>query len=108
MKHIAYTFSNDDIEAVSFALSLLPSLRLEKNEVQADINYQLCCSALKKLSERSSEFLPNEFRVIFAAVQAVQLINQGVLDADAATKKTCARYLFTVNKLVSMFDVNFS
>lgn len=105
MKNIKYSFSDADIDAITYALSILPSLGLEDNAVQANINYQLCVSAGSKLIKRDTSILPNEFRVISCALQAVQLINQGGLSADEETKQECARYLFTVNKLVSVFDV---
>ena len=47
MKHISYSFSNSDIEAITFALTVLPSLELEETEAQAAINYQCCCSGRK-------------------------------------------------------------
>lgn len=51
---------------------------------------------------------PNEFRVILASLQAVQLINQGELEVDQETKQKCSSYLFTVNKLVSVFNKQMS
>lgn len=84
MKHISYSFSNSDIEAITFALTILPSLGIEETEAQAAINYQCCCSAGEKL------------------------INQGELEVDQETKQKCSSYLFTVNKLVSVFDKQMS
>lgn len=104
MKHIAYCFNDSDIEVITFALTILPSLDVEETELQASINYQCCCSAGEKLIKRDMNITPNEFRVILLSLQAVQLINQGVLEADQETKKKCGDYLFTVNKLVSVFD----
>lgn len=105
MKHISYSFSNSDIEAITFALTVLPSLELEETEAQAAINYQCCCSAGEKLLTHNAKNLsPNEFRVILASLQAVQLINQGELEVSQETKQKCISYLFTVNKLVSVFD----
>lgn len=105
MKNINYSFSDTDIDAITYALSILPSLGLDDNAVQANVNYQLCVSAGSKLIKRDTNILPNEFRVILCSLQAVQLINQGGLSVDAETKKECARYLFTVNKLVAALDV---
>ncbi len=108
MKHITYSFSDSDIEVITFALTILPSLGIEETEVQAVINYQCCCSAGEKLIKRDANITPNEFRVILASLQAVQLINQGQLEVDQETKKKCSSYLFTVNKLVSVFDKQMS
>lgn len=105
MKTIEYSFSDSDIDAITYALSILPSLGLEDNALQANINYQLCASARSKLIKHDTNILPNELRVISCALQAVQLINQGGLSTDTETKKECTHYLFTVNKLVAVFDV---
>lgn len=104
MKYISYALSDSDIEVIAFALSILPSLGLEETEVQADINYQCCCSAMEKLINHDRDILPNERRVIQASLQAIQLINQGKLDVDHEIKQKCSGYLFSVNKLVSAFD----
>ena len=49
MSHISYAFNHSDIEATAYALTVLPRLGLAESEAQAEINYQLCCSAAKKL-----------------------------------------------------------
>ena len=108
MKHITYSFSDSDIEVITFALTVLPSLELEETEAQAIINYQCCRSAGEKLIKHDKNITPNEFRVISASLEAVQLINQGCLNVDPETKKRCNDYLFTVNKLVSFFDKQLS
>ena len=108
MKHISYSFSTSDVDTILFTLSILPALGFEETEAQAAINYQCCCSASKKLTEHSTDITPNEFRVIYASLQAAQLINRGDLEVDAETREKCNNYLFSINKLVSAFDVQFS
>lgn len=108
MKRITYTFSDSDIKVITFALAILPSLGLEETEAQAAINYQCCRSAGEKLIKRDKNITPNEFRVISASLEAVQLINQGFLEVDQETKKKCNSYLFAVNKLVYAFDKQMS
>lgn len=108
MKHISYSFSDSDTEAITFALTLLPSLGLEDTQAQATIKYQCCCSAIEKLVKHDTNITPNEFRVIFASLQAVQFINSGEFKVDFETKQKCSAYLFTVNKLVSVFDKQMS
>ena len=98
MKHISYSFSNSDIEAITFALTILPSLGIEETEAQAAINYQCCCSAGEKLLKHDTNIAPNEFRVILASLQAVQLINQGELEVDQETKQKCSSY-FTLTAI---------
>lgn len=104
MKSANYQLTNGDIEVILFALSVLPLLGLEKSNAQADINQRLCISASEKLINRETDFSSNELRVIFASLNVLQLINQGVYEADPEIKKKCSIYLFSINKLVSVFD----
>lgn len=94
------SLSASDIEAIAFALSVLPSLGMEDNAVQAAVNRQCCVAASSKVTRGDANLSANEFRVLYSAVQAVQIINSGGLSAVSADiKKQCNRYLFTVNKL---------
>lgn len=79
MKHISYSFSNSDIEAITFALTVLPSLELEETEAQAAINYQCCCSAGEKLLKHDTNIAPNEFRVILASFKPSSLLTRANL-----------------------------
>lgn len=109
MKHIDYSFSNSDIDTILFTLSILPSLDLEETEAQAIINYQLCNSAIEKLTTNPNiDISSNEFRIIFASLQAAQLIIKDELSVDSETKSECCKYIFSVNKLVSILEPYFS
>ena len=105
MKSVKYSLNDTDIEAITFALSILPSLHLEDDELQADINSQLCESAGVKLLCHNFNISANEGRVISCALQAVQLINTGDLSVSSEIKEKCKGYLFTVNKLSSVFEL---
>ena len=94
MSHISYAFNHSDIEATAYALTVLPRLGLAESEAQAEINYQLCCSAAKKLINHATDITPDEFRTIIAALQAAKLIILG----------ECKSYFFTINKLLSTFE----
>lgn len=104
MKNFSYSFTEADIKAITYALSILPSMNIEQNDAQAEINYQLCISAGTKLIKHKNNFSANEVRIIYCSLQAVQLINSGKLNADADVKKECANYFFTINKLLSDFE----
>ena len=98
MSHISYAFNHSDIEATAYALTVLPRLGL------AEINYQLCCSAAKKLINHATDITPDEFRTIIAALQAAKLIILGDIEVDAKTCSECKSYFFTINKLLSTFE----
>ncbi len=105
MKHIEYSLSNQDIEVILFTLSVLPSLGLESSETQSEINYLNCLSAGKKLISRSTNFSPNELRVICASLRAALCISRHEFKTDAETLKKCNDYFFSINRLSSVFDL---
>ena len=83
MSKFEYSLSDSDIQAITFALELFPSLELEgDNEIQANINYQLCLSVGRKIIHHEPNISANEFRVVYCALQAVQLINSNDLDVE--------------------------
>lgn len=104
MSHISYAFNHSDIEATAYALTVLPRLGLAESEAQAEINYQLCCSAAKKLIDHDTDITPDEFRTIIAALQAAKLIILGDIEVDATTRSECKSHFFTINKLLSIFE----
>lgn len=104
MSHISYAFNNSDIEATAYALTVLPKLGLTESDAQAEINYQLCCSAAKKLIDHDMNITPDEFRTIIAALQAAKLIILGDIEVDVNTRGECKSYFFTINKLLSAFE----
>lgn len=108
MKPVKYQLTSGDIETILCVLSILPSLGLEDTDVQAEINYQCCISAAQKLTSRNPNLSHNDFRIIFGSLKAAQLIIQGEYEVDAETKKECVDHLFTINKLVSVFEPDFS
>lgn len=108
-KTFSYSFSESDIDIILFTLSIFPSLNLEDTIVQANINCQCCISAGEKLISHRTDITPNELRVIAASLKAAQLIAQGVYHVDDEnTKNKCNSYLFSINKLVSIFSGLFS
>lgn len=97
--------SKSDVKAILVTLSILPSISVEgSTDAQENINYALCVSAGEKLIKRRSDLTSNEFRVILASLLAGQMINRGELEVDAETKKECSDHLFTINRLVSVFE----
>lgn len=105
MKTINFNISKSDVETLLFSLSVLPSIVLEEvNNIQHEINTSCCLSSSEKLIHRNTDFIPNEIRVMYLSLKAVQLINIGELDCDIDTKKDCSKYIFTVNKLIAYFE----
>ena len=104
MTHISYAFNNSDIEAITYALSIVPDLNLAENETQAEINHQLCYSAAQKLANHDINVTPDEFRIILVALQAAKFIIHGDIEVDPVVRRECNSYFFTINKLLSVFE----
>lgn len=102
-----YKLSRSDFNTIIFALGILPGLELEDAPEQANLNQLCCMSAVHKLTNGDTKFTANEFRVISAAIQAVYLITRSELDVDSETKIECSRYVFDINRLMSVFDIDF-
>ncbi|NEZ40736.1 hypothetical protein [Paenibacillus alvei] len=100
-----FSLTDSDVKTILFTLETLPSLGEEDDDdVQAEINYQLCRSAGVKLINRHSDLKSNEIRVIYASLLAARLINQGEIEVDTETKRECLTYVFSINKLISTFE----
>lgn len=100
-----HQLSDSDIDTLIMTLSILPSLGLEESDIQANINLQCCRSAIEHLADSESfRPTPNEMRVMYASLEAAQLINRGLLSVDSETKIKCSKAMFTINKLYSYFD----
>lgn len=104
--NLNYKLTATDTKVILFALSVLPAMELEDTEKQAQLNQICCISAAHKLTTGQNKFTLNEIRVISASLQIVQLINSGELDADSELKSDCARYLFDINRLVPIFELD--
>lgn len=103
-KEFSYNFTDGDIETLLFTLSLLPELRMEESEAQADINAQLSASAIGKLITGTNSFSLNEFRVITASLMVAKLILSDGISVDNKTMRLCQKYTLTINKLCQQFS----
>lgn len=72
MSHISYAFNHSDIEATAYALTVLPRLGLAESEAQAEINYQLCCSAAKKLINHATDIITRRISYHYCSTPGCQ------------------------------------
>ena len=105
--NLNYKLTPADIKTILFTLSILPSLELEDTPQQAKLNEICCISAAEKLAKGDIKFTANEIRVISASIQVVHMINKGWLEVDADLKKDCSVYVFDINRLISVFEIDF-
>lgn len=107
MKHISLELSESDVQTALFTLSFFPSLDLADNEMQADINYRCCCSAIEKLADHRLDITPNEIRVIILSIQVAQMICHGEAETDdPELYEQCMQHLFAINKLAQKLPLS--
>lgn len=100
----SYCFSGDDVSAIIAALPLVPAFGAD-TEIQQRINENLCLSAMNKLVNRSTDFIPNEFRVIALSIELARefLSGQIALDVDSEDVAEIKPHFFTYNRLHEAF-----
>lgn len=100
--------SNTDIEAILCALPLVAEVSAGSPQ-QDELNAIMCASAAQKLSSHSTSLLPNEVRVISAAITIAVLLLSGqssdmLSGVDPSRKAELSKYLFTLNRLDPLFQ----
>lgn len=104
MKKPVINLTSSDIEVIQYALSLLPMLDYDLSDAQQFTNNSLCTSCLEKISNNMQNFSLNETRVIYCALGAMNEIIQNEFDIEPEIIARCQSYLFTVNKLLPLFE----
>ena len=92
--------SSQDIDAIMCALPLV-SYYETGSEMQDHVNYSLMNTAMEKIVNRKSNFVPNEYRVIYTAIAlAVNFETHlpGVI-IDPDWKAELQHHFFTLNRL---------
>lgn len=102
-----YQLSQSDIETIIFSLNTFLTSDLEEledNDIQHNINSELCLNVLSKLSNLETNFSINEIRIISCSLELISAIIKGQLICDNEVKKECYKYIFSINKLIPIFD----
>lgn len=98
------SLSKQDVSAILCALPLV-SYCETGNPLQDKINITLAQTATEKLVAHNANFLPNEIRVIYAAVACavnLEMLLPGV-DIDPEWKQELQTHFFTLNKLYNLY-----
>lgn len=102
MKHITYSFSDSDIEAITTSLTLLPSYGFISNDI-SDMAFSLSASVGIKLI--SHESLSNhEASLIALSIDCAYKALRDEITIDEESVKKLQPYLFTINKLEPIFS----
>lgn len=103
-KYLSYSFDDSDVAAMVFSLNVFPTLNIAENDAEAAMLLTQCTSAIQKLLNHETRFSASELNIISVALDAAQLINQGILNVDSKVRSECSSYLFEINKLAPMFS----
>lgn len=108
MKSFNYSFSESDVKTFLCTLSIMPQIDFDGiPESQKDINDSCCLSAIEKLLNSRTDFHPNEVRVMAVSLDLSDAILQGELEASEEIKNELSPYVFSIKKLLPIFDVLF-
>lgn len=94
------SLSKQDVDAILCALPLISYYETE-DPLQQEINTTLAESASEKLMAHNSDFLPNEIRVIYAAIACAVNFETHFpgLELDPEWKEELRLHFFTLNRL---------
>lgn len=101
-----YKLTPDDIETLIKTLSvmLLNDFGFEDSDEQSAVNNLLCTSSIQKLSSGIKDFQPDEIRVMYVSLLLADNILKGYTSADDESKQLIQPYIFSINKLLPVFD----
>ena len=103
MKNLNFNISDDDVFAILAALLALPACDCYETEADLDIALQLAESAGTKLLMHQQPS-NQEMLCIVIAIDNAYLALRGELKMEEETLSSLKTYLFTINKLHSIFS----
>ncbi len=105
MKKFHYELSHEDIETFLCTLTVCLNIRMDgTSDCQHLINCACCESAIEKLENCQLNMTPNELRMMSVSLNVANMILNGTLDANYEEKKLCTNYIFSINRLMPIFD----
>lgn len=105
MKNFNYSLTNSDINTLLCTLSIMPTIEVDGvTDVQHDINTSCCLSAIEKLLNQRTDFHPNEVRVMAVSLSLADAILKDKISTNSETKCKLSQYIFSINRLLPIFD----
>ena len=107
MKKFTYPLSEDDIITIVNALTVMVTVLPDSDLVSPESVDQALYygeQAVKTLSTLSTRVSNNQLAAIHLALQIADGIISGDILADEDSKKKCRNCLFTIRKLLSVFN----
>lgn len=109
MKKFTYQFTASDIKVILATLTVmenvLPTLELE--EMPEEVKLQCLVhgnSASERLVHLEERITRNELSAIHVSLQIADMINQHEVDVDPASVDICKKFVFDIQKLLSILD----
>lgn len=109
MKKFTYEFTASDIKTILATLTVmenvLPTLDLE--EMPEEVKLQCLVygnSASERLVHLEERITRNELSSIHVSLQIADMINQHEVDVDSASVDICKKFVFDIQKLLSILD----
>lgn len=101
MKNTNFKISDDDLEAISCTLSVLPSY-----DFLDGVSYELASLSTRIIYKLHSHIFPsqNELHLIAVAIDSAQKALRGELVLDEEALNSLRPHSFTINKLSSSFS----
>ena len=107
MKKFTYSLSEDDIITIVNALTVMVTVLPDSDLVSPESVDQALYygeQAVKTLSTLNTRVSNNQLAAIHLALQIADGIISGDIPADEDSKKKCRNCLFTIRKLLSVFN----
>lgn len=112
-KSFTYQLSDSDVKTILTTLLVMDEVLFEIDIPGLDESTKLRCSIFgKKASESLLDFSKqisfNELSSIHISLQIANMINHGDILVDNYSKNLCSQFVFSINKLLPVFDSFFS
>lgn len=108
-----YELSESDIKTLLTTLTVMDEVLPVVDIPELDELTKLQCStygkqAMEHLSNLSTQISDNEISAIHVSLQLADLINRSDISVDDYSKNLCSQNIFSINKLLPIFDSFFS
>jgi len=108
-----HELSVSDIKTLLTTLTVMDEVLPIVDIPELDEFTKLQCSsfgkqAVEHLSDLSTQLSNNELSAIHVSLQIADLINHSDVSVDDYSKKLCSQHIFSINKLLPIFDSLFS
>lgn len=103
MKNIHYELSSNDIDAICYALEIMPSYNFNENDSLLDLIVTLSASSGQKLLS-GKQLTQREAYFVSLSIDCAYKALRGEMHLDVEELSGLRPYFFTINKLYPVFS----